>query len=484
MSHRDLKFRPAKLFSKASVLSFICLIGLASVYSCAWADDWPAYMHDNARTGVTAETLILEDLNQAWIYQSPAPPMRAWSDGPQWDAWSTNGAVPMRDFDTAFFVTVVDDNVYFGSSVTNSVHCLDVLTGEQKWFYRTDGPVRFPPTCYNGKLYFGSDDGYLYCINASDGSFVFKYSPSSDQRIIMNNANLITMWPIRTGTAVLDGKVYFAASLVPWQGTYLCALDAETGSDSGTGLYSTSGGIAPNGAILASSDYLYLPQGRYYPQVFNRLTGVSAGTMSGVAGSFALLTFDGPSTGFVYGSGKFSSYGGELRGHNDKIATYANGKYLVVAHDTSYVITETFSIEANKGYKYNYITKLRALDRNDGGSSKWSADFTCDTRRFAMILAGDTLFTGGVGKVQAHSTTDGSVLWSAPVNGRARGLAAADGKLFVSTDTGYIYMFGSSFLPADFDKSGTVDILDLLIFISEYFKCTNPNDPACQNLLD
>jgi outer membrane protein assembly factor BamB len=483
MSHRDLKFSTTRLLSKAALLSLIYFIVLASVYNCAWAEDWPTYMHDNARTGVTAESLVLEDLNLGWVYQSPAPPMRAWSDGPPWDAWSTNGSVPMRDFDTAFFVTVVDDNVYFASSVTNSIHCLDAGSGQQKWFYRTDGPVRFPPSCYNGKLYFGSDDGYLYCINASDGSFLFKYSFSTDHRAILNNANFITMWPIRTGTAVLDDKVYFAASLVPWQSTYLCAVDAQTGSASGTGLYSTSGGIAPNGAILASSEYLYLPQGRYYPQVFNRLTGAYAGTMSGVAGSFALLTSDGPSTGFVYGPGRFSAYGGELRGYNDKIATYPNGKYLVVADDTSYVITETFSVESDKGYKYNYVTKLLALDRNNG-SSKWPADFTCDTRRFAMILAGDTLFTGGVGKVEAHSTADGSVLWSAPVNGRARGLAAAGGRLFVSTDTGYIYMFGSSFLPADFDKSGTVDLFDLLIFVADYFKCTNPNDLACQNLLD
>lgn len=418
----------------------ILMTFMLAVSGAAMALDWPAYMHDNARSGVTSESLTLADLDQGWVHESPTPPMRAWSDGPQWDAYSTGNSVPMRDFDTAFFVTVVGDNVYFGSSVTNSVHCLNIATGQQNWFYRSDGAVRFPPSHSNGKLYFGSDDGYAYCIDATNGSLVWKYSPATDKRVIMNNGNLITQWPIRTGMAVLDGKVYFAASLVPWQSTYLCSIDADTGSPSGAGLYKVSGGVAPNGAILASDKHLYVPQGRYYPHVFNRATGASAGTLNGTAGTFALLTSDGGTTGVVYGPGKFSKSGSQLSTSNDRIASYSAGKCLVVANDTSYTITETNSVQTTDGYKHNYVTKLKAMDRSNDGSTKWSRK--CETRRFTVILAGELLFTGGVGKVQAHSIADGTVVWSAPVKGRVRGLAAATKRLFVSTDTGNIYMFG------------------------------------------
>ena len=476
MSHNNTDTRKWKC---SRVQVSICLLFLA-VSANALALDWPCYMHDNARSGVTAESLMLADLDQGWVYESPAPPMRAWSDGPPWDAYSQGNAVPMRDFDTAFFVSVVGENVYFGSSVTNSVHCIDVLTGEQKWFYRTDGAVRFPPSHSDGKLYFGSDDGYAYCVDALNGSLIWKYCPSSDQRAIMNNGNLISMWPVRTGTAVLEGKVYFAASLVPWQSTYLCAVDAETGSVSGTGHYSTSGGIAPNGAILLSDQYIYLPQGRYYPHVFNRGTGASAGVLNGTAGTFALLTSDGASTGFVYGPGRFSASNNQLTGNNDRIASYSDGKCLVVANDTSYTITETSSVETTLGYKHSHVTRLKALDRTNGGVKKWK--HPCDTRRFTVILAGDVLYTGGVGKVEAHSIADGSVLWSAPVNGRARGLAVANERLFVSTDTGKIYMFGSSSVPADFDRNGTVDIDDLTTLLGDYLQCTDPEKPDCTAL--
>ncbi len=60
----------------------------------------------------------------------------------------------------------------------------------------------------------------------------------------------------------------------------------------------------------------------------------------------------------------------------------------------------------------------------------------------SLILAGNVLFAGGNGKVDAIATADGKKLWTAKVDGLARGLAAADGRLYVSTNTGAIYCFG------------------------------------------
>jgi outer membrane protein assembly factor BamB len=435
-------------------------------------------MYDNARSGVTGESLTLADLKSRWIYNSPAPPQRAWCDGSLWDAYSANGTVPMRDFDTAFFVTVVGDALYFGSSVTNSVHCLDARTGLEQWVFTTDGPVRFPPSYSNGKLYFGSDDGCVYGINAADGSFVWKYRPATDTRMIGNNGNLVTMWPVRSGTAVLDDKVYFAASLVPWKSTYLCAVDAASGAQ----VYKTSGGTGPVGAILASTDNLYLTQGRFYPQIFNRSTGASQGTISGGTGVYALLTSDGPSTGLIYGQGRENSgHGYRLAAYSDTFASVDNGKYLVVSGGVAYAITETFSVETTKGYKTNVVTQLKAINRSNG-STIWT--MTCDTRRFSLMMAGNILFTGGVGKVTAHSIADGSEIWSAPVNGQVRALAAAQGRLFASSDIGSIHMFGKGFLQADFNDDGTVNLPDLDTFSEDFLKSTNPNDPQAVNLLN
>jgi hypothetical protein len=60
-----------------------------------------------------------------------------------------------------------------------------------------------------------------------------------------------------------------------------------------------------------------------------------------------------------------------------------------------------------------------------------------------VILAGDALIAGGEDSIAAYSTKDGAKVWSAKVDGRAYGLAAAGGRLYVSTDTGAIHCFGN-----------------------------------------
>ncbi|GAF78583.1 unnamed protein product, partial [marine sediment metagenome] len=62
----------------------------------------------------------------------------------------------------------------------------------------------------------------------------------------------------------------------------------------------------------------------------------------------------------------------------------------------------------------------------------------------ALILAGDTLFAGGDDKVAAFNVDDGKEIWNAAVGGKAHGLAVANGRLFVSTDTGAIYCFATA----------------------------------------
>jgi len=102
--------------------------------------------------------------------------MMAWSGPAKWDAYSGNKDLQsMRNFDPVFYVTISNKLVYFGSSIDNSIHCLNLNNGNEKWASFTSGAVRLPPSINSGKCYFGSDDGHVYCVESVSGKFNWKY---------------------------------------------------------------------------------------------------------------------------------------------------------------------------------------------------------------------------------------------------------------------------------------------------------------------
>ena len=135
------------------------------------------------------------------------------------------------------------------------------------------------------RLYFTSDDGYLYCLAADTGALRWKFRGGPADRKILGNKRLISTWPARGGVVLYGDAVYFAASIWPFMGTFIYALDAETGSviwrNEGTGAdYQNQphnspafAGVAPQGAMVALADRLLIPGGRSVPACFDRRTG-------------------------------------------------------------------------------------------------------------------------------------------------------------------------------------------------------------------
>ena len=113
--------------------------------------DWPTFQHDNAHSGATDEALP-NDPVPLWSYQSPSPPRTAWDEPALWDGWSKVHNLTNRQvYDKALHVAVVDGAVYFGSSVDDKLYCLDATTGESRWQFFTEGPLRLrPPLSMDG----------------------------------------------------------------------------------------------------------------------------------------------------------------------------------------------------------------------------------------------------------------------------------------------------------------------------------------------
>ena len=385
-------------------------------------EDWPVFQHDNYRSAMTTENLQAELLEPAWIWQSPHPPQPAWSGPAKWDAYAgIRGLRSMRNYDPVFHVVVASGRVFFGSTVDDSVRCLDALTGETQWIHHTDGPVRIAPTFHANRIYFGSDDGTVRCVNADQGTLIWSFRPKPLDRLILNNGRLIPFWPIRTGVLVQDGTAYFAASLLPWKESYLCAVNAETGKATTEGHFiKRIDSVSFEGALLASDDHLVAPQGRVSPLIYRRTSGKLLGGLKGGGGCFVMLT---PEAGILHGPGNKTGWITDSKqSDRSTYATYKDGNAMVVDGNTAYLLTDT---------------SLFAMDRSTK-QTKWAID--CEFPH-SLAKASGMLYTGGIDKLAAFNSENGKLTWKTPIAGRVHGLAISNGALYASTDHGGIYCF-------------------------------------------
>ena len=226
---------------------------------------------DASRTATTPQELPA-DLHLQWVREYP-PLVPAWPDEPR-----------MR-FDVSYEPIVLGKTMFVASPRSDKVTALDTNSGEERWTFYADGPVRFAPVAWQDKLYFACDDGCLYCLNATDGTLAWKFRGGPSNRKVLGNARLISTWPARGAPVIADGKVYFAAGIWPFMGTFIYALDAQTGEvvwvNDGTGstwMPQPHGGalafasVAPQGYMVAVGDRLIVPSGRAVPAVFDRTT--------------------------------------------------------------------------------------------------------------------------------------------------------------------------------------------------------------------
>src|SRR5262249_35102963 len=153
------------------------------------------------------------------------------------------------------------------------------------WRFHADGPVRFAPALWEGKVYFASDDGHLYCLDAERGQLLWRFRGGPSERKVLGNERLINTWPARGAPVVHDGKVYFAAGIWPFMGIFLHALDARTGqvvwtNDGDGSIYikqphnaDSFAGVAPQGHLVVGGDRLLIPGGRSVPACYDLKTG-------------------------------------------------------------------------------------------------------------------------------------------------------------------------------------------------------------------
>jgi len=248
----------------------LCAMLISTGAGFTFADDWPMWRNDAGRTGATAESLP-KNLSLHWVRQLPKIQPAFHSERLQ--------------FDRGYEPVVAAGKMLVASSRNDTVTAYDVATGREEWVFQTDGPIRFAPAVENNTVCFGSDDGCLYCVELATGKLRWKHRATPNDRRLLGNRRLISVWPVRGGPVVSQGRVYFAAGVWPFEGVFVTALDIATGKVVwrnerlgylfGQQPHNTQalGGLAPQGYLIVNGKELVVPCSTAYPARLDLETG-------------------------------------------------------------------------------------------------------------------------------------------------------------------------------------------------------------------
>ena len=203
-------------------------------------EDWPTYRGSNSRSACSNAS-IPADPKSLWTYRESA---------------SYSPSAPTSAGELTFLCG--DDG---------KVRAIDGNTGNLKWSFATAGWVTQPPTVWKGRAYVGSSDGAVYCLEAATGRLLWRFRVAPVERRIMAYDRLCSTWPIASGVLVQEGIAYAAAGIIDYDGTYVCALDAQTGNPIWGN--TTSGhldkllrkGVSAQGILTIAGNHLWMPGG-------------------------------------------------------------------------------------------------------------------------------------------------------------------------------------------------------------------------------
>jgi outer membrane protein assembly factor BamB len=453
------------------------------------AGDWPMWRYDAARSAASPDAIAN---NPTLLWSRTLPPVR--------QAWPLE-TDRRTDFDASYEPVVLGQRLFIGSPNDGSVTAYDTATGAEQWKFYSEGPIRCAPACWNGRVYAGSDDGYLYCLDAHTGAVVWKFrgAPADrPDRRQLGNGHLVSLWPVRGGPVIVNGVVYFGAGIWPTFGVFLHAVDAGTGKATWTNgrlnyianvridhEYITESGLSPQGHLVVIRDRLVVPCGRSMPAGLELATGKLIYYTQGYYGNGASRVAACGDVAFVGQTAMVNTY--DFREVGSKWAYrgtnpppgYVEGRALgpyqipwdllecpalpykqATACDASSAFADGLAYGAANGTFYAVDVRNATLAEHEVTRAgklirplSWQPPVLWQhkTRGAGQpsgvtIKAGNRIY-GSAGKtVLALESLKGppGVAWEKTVDGVPSSLAAADGKLFVATTNGTLYCFGQS----------------------------------------
>ena len=167
-------------------------------------DEWPTFRQNNFRSGSSKGDAVEGGLEKIWQAE-------------------LGGKLTAP--------TIAGNLLFVAQPDQHQVHALDAKTGQARWSFTAGAGVDSPPTFHRGRVYFGSADGWVYCLRADDGELAWQFRGAPVDRRLMAFENLESVWPVHGSVLVMNEEVWFAAGRSNFLdgGLRLLRLRAKTG---------------------------------------------------------------------------------------------------------------------------------------------------------------------------------------------------------------------------------------------------------------
>jgi outer membrane protein assembly factor BamB len=425
-------------------------------------EDWPTYRQDASRSSHTA-TAVSAALQPRWQTKL-----------------STHASAPV----------IVAGQVFVADVDAHAVCALKASDGKIQWTYTTGGRVDSPPTYYQGRLLFGSHDGWVYCLRATDGALIWRFKALPD-RLICAYEQIESAWPVCGNILVYDSIAYFVAGRNSFLdgGLFLFGLNPRTGrvihqrnlygpyGQNGHPIISTVTALGATGAggiegsksdiLLAENGHLFLRHEAFKPDLKSVNPDEPIPPHLITSHGFTEPTPHHRSWWTIDTTLRYDIATGRGPVHGDILVRDGTQFYEVRGYQPSR--TASFDPRQN-GYTL-YAGDLATIRVEPGTSTRRSVPRSAALERWranipltgkAMALAGDVLFVAGTpvafpkdDLAKAYEERMGGILWAASASRGEKlaeyrldaapvwdSIAVAGGRLYIATQDGKLRCFG------------------------------------------
>ena len=178
--------------------------GAISGSQAADDEDWPMYRRDGQRSGGT-KTDVSATLKKSW-------------------STKLTGRLTQP--------AIVADTVYVAQTDSHTLHALNAQNGRDRWSFTVDGRIDSTPTVYKGMVLFGSADGCVYSLRATDGVLAWKFLAAPEIRLVSSYGQLESAWPVHGSVLIQNDVLYTSAGRNTYldDGITFYKIDPVTGS--------------------------------------------------------------------------------------------------------------------------------------------------------------------------------------------------------------------------------------------------------------